>query len=85
MAVPPHSPAPRAPQVANHPYLIEDTEPPPASGPGDEERLARLRISASGKLQLLDSLLAQLQERGHRVSAGSACKSHPQKIDIFGV
>ena len=52
------------PQVANHPYLIDGTEPHDGRG---ADALAALRIAASGKLQLLDTLLTQLKERGHRV------------------
>ena len=49
--------------MCNHPYLIEGTEAfnvPP-------EEAARLRISASGKLQLFDRMLAFLHAHGHRV------------------
>lgn len=50
-------------KVANHPYLIEGTEP----HQGVPEKLEALRVAASGKLQLLDQLLVKLRERGHRV------------------
>ena len=69
-------------KVANHPYLIDGTEPlsaDDADAPGapradaaaaaasSAARLAALRVAASGKLQLLASLLPALRARGHRV------------------
>ena len=49
--------------MCNHPYLMEGTEP--TDKPWEE--CAKLRISASGKLQLLDKMLTVLQQNGHRV------------------
>jgi SNF2 family DNA or RNA helicase len=51
-------------KVANHPYLIDGTEP---AGLTDAAATARLRVAASGKLALLDAMLTQLRARGHRV------------------
>ena len=52
-------------KVANHPYLIDGTEP--GEGLTDAAATARLRVAASGKLALLDAMLTQLRARGHRV------------------
>ncbi len=52
-------------KVANHPYLIDGTEP--AEGAADAAATAMLRVAASGKLALLDAMLTQLRQRGHRV------------------
>ena len=65
-------------KVANHPYLVEGTEPPPDARGAD--RLAALRVAASGKLQLLDGLLMQLKERGHRVLVFSQVRNRPSPL-----
>lgn len=48
-------------KCCNHPYLFPDVEPPPGSDALEE------LVAASGKLQLLDRLLARLHANGHRV------------------
>ena len=47
-------------KCANHPYLFEGAETPPFT---NDERL----IKHSGKMVLLDKLLAKLHAQGHRV------------------
>lgn len=49
-------------KAANHPYLFEGAEPPTLDG-----RAGADIITASGKMVVLDKLLAKLKERGHRV------------------
>ena len=50
-------------KTCNHPYLFHGTEPDTES----KEEEIKLLVEASGKLVLLDKLLAKLKERGHRV------------------
>ena len=51
-------------KVCNHPYLFESIEPENIES---EEEMTRLLVQASGKLEVLDKMLARLKETGHRV------------------
>ena len=66
-------------QVCNHPYLMEGTEP--RNKPLEE--LNQLRISASGKLQLFDQMLAYLHARGHRVLVFSQFTSMLDVLEAY--
>lgn len=51
-------------KCANHPYLFDGVE---NASLGSYEESMQALIAASGKLVLLDKILAKLQEMGHRV------------------
>ena len=51
-------------KVCNHPYLFENIEPEDIES---EEEMTRLLVQASGKLEVLDKMLARLKDTGHRV------------------
>lgn len=53
-------------KVANHPYLFDGAEPAPGKDDTPADVTNRL-VRASGKLALLDKMLAKLREQGHRV------------------
>lgn len=53
-------------KVCNHPFLITGVEEALTKGLTNEETMQKL-ISACGKLELLDKLLAKLKTEGHRV------------------
>eukprot|EP00899_Mesostigma_viride_P026443 jgi/Mesvir1/6984/Mv09124-RA.1 len=53
-------------KVCNHPYLMPGVEPE-LHGSKASIRAHKLRVEASGKLSLLDTLLARLKAGGHRV------------------
>lgn len=51
-------------KCCNHPYLFTGGDP---SMPADPATALQHLIAASGKLDLLDKMMAKLKERGHRV------------------
>ena len=53
-------------KCCNHPYLFPDAEPPHDNNMSEDETMQRL-VAASGKLMLLDKLLAKLKAGGNRV------------------